>query len=166
MIQRGFSGSGSILLRIRRTCTVTVAGSCQSGDDCQTSCPPNVISERSAPGPLTEGTTSVEVAELLSLDDDALLDRFGAWYIPRREPRYLRRNALVVLGNVGDPASQEVRELVAQYVASPDPIERSHAVWAAERLGFDDLAGDPAGIESLLGDSAVGESPVGERGVG
>ena len=31
-----------------------------------------------------------------------LLARHGRWYIPRREARYLRRNALVVLGNVGD----------------------------------------------------------------
>ena len=37
VLHRGFSGSDSILLRMRRTCTVTVAGSCQSGDDCHTS---------------------------------------------------------------------------------------------------------------------------------
>ena len=108
-------------------------------DDCQTSCPPNVVAERSERGPLTTGVSSVEVSELLSLDDEALMERFGAWYIPRREPRYLRRNALVVLGNVGDPKSPEVYSLVERYVASDDEIEREHARWAANELGFDDL---------------------------
>ncbi len=108
-------------------------------DDCQTSCPPNILTERSSPSETTAGMTSVEVAELLSLDDAALMDRFGAWYIPRREPRYLRRNALVVLGNVGDPESSDVRALVERYVVSDDEIERSHAAWAAEQLGYEDL---------------------------
>lgn len=108
-------------------------------DDCQTSCPPNLVAERSDPGPLTSGVSSVEVSELLSLDDEALMERFGAWYIPRRQPRYLRRNALVVLGNVGDPESPEVFSLVEKYVASTDDIEREHAQWAASELGFDEL---------------------------
>ena len=105
-------------------------------DDCQTSCPPNVVAERHEPGPLSTGVTSVEVSELLSLDDEALLERFGVWYIPRREPRYLRRNALVVLGNVGDPDSPVVRELIDRYVGSDDEIEREHALWAAQQLGL------------------------------
>ena len=108
-------------------------------DDCQTSCPPNVVSERQMPPAPTIGTTAVAVGELLDCSDEELLDRFGAWYIPRREPRYLRRNALVVLGNVGDPADGNVRSLVERYVASPDEIESEHARWAAEQLGYDDL---------------------------
>ena len=44
----------------------------------------------------------VDVLDLLAATDDELLARHGRWYIPGREPRYLRRNALVVLGNVGD----------------------------------------------------------------
>lgn len=112
-------------------------------DDCQTSCPPNVVAERKDPGQMTAGVSSVEVSELLSLDDDELMARFGAWYIPRREARYLRRNALVVLGNVGDRSSSEVRTLVERYLASDDEIEREHALWAAEELGFDDLVAAP-----------------------
>ncbi len=105
-------------------------------DDCQTSCPPNVVAERQDGGPPTSGETSVLVSELLSLDDEALMDAFGAWYIPRREPRYLRRNALVVLGNIGDPESPLVRDLIATYVASDDDIEREHAQWAGAELGI------------------------------
>ena len=32
----------------------------------------------------------------------------GRWYIPGREPRYLRRNALIVLGKPGDPSDPAV----------------------------------------------------------
>ena len=98
-----------------------------------------MVAERADSGPLTNGVSSVEVFELLSLDDEALMERFGAWYIPRREARYLRRNALVVLGNVGDSTNPEVRALVEHYVASNDEIEREHAIWAAGELGYDDL---------------------------
>ena len=44
----------------------------------------------------------VPLLELLAPTDDELLARHGRWYIPGREPRWLRRNALVVLGNIGD----------------------------------------------------------------
>lgn len=110
-------------------------------DDCQSTCPPNLLHDRAEPPPATTGDVWVALQELLILDDAALLERFGVWYIPGREPRYLRRNALVVLGNVGDSASSEVRALVERYVASEDPIEKSHAEWAAEQLGYLDLLG-------------------------
>ena len=108
-------------------------------DDCQTACPPNVVSERKDVPEPTRGTTTAAVSELLTLDDDALLERFGAWYIPRREPRYLRRNALIILGNTADAGAPEVRELVERYVASDDEIERAHAIWAASQLGYADI---------------------------
>ncbi len=79
-------------------------------DDCQEVCPPNRRLDRggAAPpasaAPAGEGAqASVDVLDLLAATDDELLARHGRWYIPAREPRYLRRNALVVLGNVGDP---------------------------------------------------------------
>lgn len=108
-------------------------------DDCQTSCPPNMLADRRVQPEATSGVSSVAIEDLLELDDDALLARFGAWYIPRREARYLRRNALIVLGNIGDGADDRVRALIARFVRREDEIERSHAIWAADRLGFDDL---------------------------
>jgi len=79
------------------------------------------------------------VLELLACSDQELLERYGAWYIAKREPRYLRRNALVVLGNVGDAADPAVGDALATYRVDPDPMLAEHADWAAAQLG---LGGD------------------------
>lgn len=123
-------------------------------DDCQTSCPPNVIADRNLSPEETTGISAVAVQDLLGLDDEALMSRFGAWYIPRREARYLRRNALVVLGNVGDPHSPIVQQLIERHLCSEDEIERTHAIWAAHALGlghlFDHMTRDPANDPSPM----------------
>ncbi len=111
-------------------------------DDCQEVCPPNQrFGHRGgAPGTATDAPEAwVPVVELLAAADTDLLDRHGRWYIPRREPRWLRRNALVVLGNTGDPSDPAVASTLARYLADPDPVLRAHAVWAAARLGRRDL---------------------------
>jgi epoxyqueuosine reductase len=113
-------------------------------DDCQEVCPPNRRLDR---GSAAQGATpageraeaTVDVLDLLAASDDALMTRHGRWYIPARQPRYLRRNALVVLGNVGDPADPQVAAALAAALAAGDPLVRAHAVWAARRLGRDDL---------------------------
>ena len=80
-------------------------------DDCQEVCPPNRLTERrDEPAPTPPGRGRglgrdrpeawVPLLDLLAADDATLLARHGRWYIPRRDPRYLRRNALVALGNV------------------------------------------------------------------
>jgi epoxyqueuosine reductase len=110
-------------------------------DDCQEACPPNRVEERRAPPPPAEDSDEawVDVLDLLAASDEELLDRHGRWYIPRRQPRYLRRNALVVLGNVGDGSDPEVEEALRRALADADPLICSHAEWAARRLGRDDL---------------------------
>lgn len=124
-------------------------------DECQEVCPPNLRVDRldgSGPddpgpdGPDTEGGT-VDVLELLGATDDELLERHGRWYIPRRDPRYLRRNALVVLGNTApagrgsalDRVGRAVDEVLASYLRGPDELLAAHAAWAAIRLGRLDL---------------------------
>ncbi len=107
-------------------------------DDCQEVCPPNRVAlRRRADGPAADPW--VDVLGLLAASDAELMDRFGRWYIPNREPRYLRRNALVVLGNVGDGHAPEVAGALSAALNDPDPLVRGHAVWAARRLGRDDL---------------------------
>jgi epoxyqueuosine reductase len=105
----------------------------------------------------------VPVLELLAGSDAELLARFGRWYIPRRQPRYLRRNALVVLGNVGDGSAPAVEAALRRAVADPDPLLRAHGLWAAHRLGRHDLVDAALGREddpSVLADAAAWAGPV------
>ena len=62
--------------------------------------------------------------------DRTLLQRFEHFYIPRRSPRYLRRNALVALGNRRDPGTTGI---LSGYLGHPDPLLRIHAAWALGR---------------------------------
>jgi epoxyqueuosine reductase len=106
-------------------------------DDCQEVCPPNRRSPVRAPSGAERPWVALE--PLLDPDDDVVLAHAGRWYIPRREVRYVRRNALVVLGNVADGTDPTVAHLLRRYLRDPDPLLRGHAVWAARRLGREDL---------------------------
>lgn len=131
-------------------------------DDCQEACPPSRVSVSVNPGSPEVGDRSrpdgaplppgdwVELADLLTMTDEALLEGFGSWYIPRRDPRYLRRNALVVLGNVASGSASpsgvpcqlgtaDHRGLLRRYLADEDPLLVQHAAWAARRACADDL---------------------------
>jgi epoxyqueuosine reductase len=110
-------------------------------DECQDGCPVNKRAERRHPAPPAEEGTQVRVGvlTLLAADDAALEALIGRWYIPGRELRYVRRNALIVLGNTADGSDPRVEAALAGALGDPDPVVRSHAVWAAERLGRTDL---------------------------
>ncbi|HCB34197.1 MAG TPA: hypothetical protein DEP69_03265 [Acidimicrobiaceae bacterium] len=147
-------------------------------DDCQVVCPcndepspaagsagpaadassgaPHDWAARRGDNPLSvRGRTAIDVAEMLLASDDALTAAFGHWYIPRRRPEYLRRNALVVLGNTADAAAAPTREALRACLRDASPIVRSHAVWAAHRLGLGGLVAEvPAGL--LLADDPDG----------
>lgn len=110
-------------------------------DDCQEVCPPNRREERRRPAPASPAgdVPWVDLVELLNLDDGEILGRFGRWYIPGREPRYVRRNALIALGNVADGSRPEVVEVLRRVLGGSDAMLRSHAEWAALQLGRPDL---------------------------
>ena len=110
-------------------------------DDCQDCCPVNLRAQRreAPPDPEAGSEPTVDLLGLLRLDDTRLMELVGRWYIPQRQPRYVRRNALIVLGNTADPSDPGVAEVLRRALADPDPIVRAHAVWAAGRLGLVDL---------------------------
>jgi epoxyqueuosine reductase len=110
-------------------------------DDCQTSCPVNRLATRRHPAGPAEPSAqpAVDVIALLNASDAEILAEVGRWYIPGRQPRYVRRNALIVLGNTADPADPDVAATLRRALADSDPIVRAHAVWAAARLGRPDL---------------------------
>jgi len=121
-------------------------------DECQEVCPVG-RPERSADGTVDPGA-DVDVAEVLDAVDEDLMDRFGRWYIADRDPRYLRRNALVAMGNTGRGDDPGVERRLRRWLGDRDPLVRGHAVWAAVRLGRSDLldgvdASDPGGAEEL-----------------
>ena len=63
-----------------------------------------------------------------------MLAAHGRWYIPDRDPRYLRRNALVALGNRGGPDDSEVRAVLIEHRDGGDELLARHAAWALDRL--------------------------------
>ncbi len=100
-------------------------------DDCQEVCPPSRLVTRRAP----EGEpVSVDLVALATATDDDILAAHGHWYIPQRDPRYVRRNALIALGNTADPNSERVVSAVANHAASDDEMLAEHARWALDRL--------------------------------
>ncbi|MGB6059570.1 MAG: tRNA epoxyqueuosine(34) reductase QueG [Microthrixaceae bacterium] len=139
-------------------------------DDCQEVCPPSRRADRLQigtrppeappadptrdPGPGVEpepGPASaseprsgseawVDVEWILTANDDELLDSLGRWYIAKRDPNYLRRNALVVYGNsAGTHSSEQVESVLGQYLDGPDDMLAAHAAWAALNLGNRDV---------------------------
>ena len=113
-------------------------------DDCQEVCPPTIRFEKKSNVStvaisVKQPTAWVSVKKILTSDDESLIKEFGAWYIANRDPKWLRRNALIILGNIGDAKDALVLKLLKQYLSHADPVLRAHAVWAAARLGLDHL---------------------------
>lgn len=112
-------------------------------DDCQDVCPPNRVELRrreTVPAQAESERSWVPLLDLLAADDATLLARHGRWYIAGRDPRWLRRNALVALGNGADPGDGRVVRVLVEHLGHCDPILRAHAAWALRRFDRDDLA--------------------------
>jgi epoxyqueuosine reductase len=110
-------------------------------DECQQVCPINRLADRRDPPVRATGAVEAEVdlIDLIGSSDDTLLTTFGRWYFPNREPRYLRRNALVALGNVGDGRDPATEFALRRALDDIDPMIVEHAAWAAGRMGRSDL---------------------------
>jgi len=69
--------------------------------------------------------------DLLSMSDEEFRTAFKGSPMKRAKLRGLKRNAAVVLGNVG--SSDDVQSLVAA-LGDPEPLVREHVVWALARI--------------------------------
>ncbi len=110
-----------------------LGGSVYGCDICQDVCPWNRGIEKRREGePLPAGAEpTVSLVDWLEADGEALVERFERLYVPRNDPRYLRRNALVAAGNVG---GERERRAVERYADDADELVREHARWALTRL--------------------------------
>jgi len=100
-------------------------------DDCLDACPPGIRLLDSA----TDRRGMTDIRWLLTAPDQDLLDRFERWYIPKRDPKYVRRNALIVAGNSGDLT---LVDQIVPYLGHLSSIVRQHAAWALGHLGGSD----------------------------
>jgi epoxyqueuosine reductase QueG len=73
----------------------------------------------------------VSLRDWLERDGVELVSELERLYVPRKDPRWLRRNALVAAGNVG---GRELVPVVEGYAASGDEILRETAAWALARI--------------------------------
>jgi epoxyqueuosine reductase len=102
-------------------------------DICQDVCPWNRgVEKRRAADELPEDAQPhVRLVDWLREDGAELTERYDRLYVPKNHPRYLRRNALVALGNVGGP---EHRREVEPFLEDEDELLRAHAEWALAQL--------------------------------
>ena len=89
--------------------------------------PGGVPAEPSVGGPTrSTSPTDARVGSTCSICSQppttTLLERHGRWYIPDRAVRYLRRNALIVLGNTADGDDPEVELTLRTYLSHDDEL--------------------------------------------
>jgi epoxyqueuosine reductase len=99
-------------------------------DICQDVCPWNRgVEKRRADLPPEPG--SVSLVEWLTRDADELAADLDRLYVPANDPRWLQRNALVALGNVG---TDEHLEAVEAYTLADDEMLQETATWALAQI--------------------------------
>jgi epoxyqueuosine reductase len=102
-------------------------------DICQDVCPWNRGVERRRRGlPLPEDAVpNVSLVDWLERDGAELRNELDRLYVPRNDPRWLKRNALYALGNTG---SADALPLVDAIAAEGDEILGEAATWAGDRI--------------------------------
>jgi epoxyqueuosine reductase len=92
-------------------------------DICQDVCPWNRGVQRRRADSEPSRVGHIDLVEWL--ESDSLVQDYDRLYVPRNDAQFLRRNALVALGNVGGPEHVALLE---------EHTDDEHARWALERL--------------------------------
>ena len=100
-------------------------------DVCQEVCPWNRKPTRRDEA-TAEPLDALDLADLLTLDDEQFRQRFRKTPFWRARRRGILRNAAIVLGNQGDHAALDALEIA---LSDSEAIVRGSAAWALGRLG-------------------------------
>lgn len=100
-------------------------------DLCQEVCPVNRRAPVTREADFAPRHAYLDLAEVLAMDEARFRARFEGSPIRRARLEGLKRNACVVLGNLGDPRAVP---LLARALEDPSPLVRGHAAWALGRL--------------------------------
>lgn len=102
-------------------------------DICQDVCPWNrgIEGRRARQHAPNGAEATVSLVDWLEAEESELRHRYERLFFPRKDPRYLRRNALIAVGNSGDLSLAEIAE---RYAGGDDELLAEHAQWAVERL--------------------------------
>lgn len=117
-------------------------------DDCLTACPPG--SRLQAAVGTERGR--VDLLEVLRTADRPLRAGHAHFYVPRNQPRHLRRNAIVALGNNPTDGADLV---LAGLLGHPDPMLRGHAAWSLGEIGSRVAAAALEGRRTVEADADV-----------
>jgi epoxyqueuosine reductase len=102
-------------------------------DICQEACPWNRGVERRRASLPADPAAHVDLLAWLSEEEGASEDALRRLYVPRNDRRYLRRNALVALGNLAHPG-RGARARLRRYAEGEDELLAEHARWALRRV--------------------------------
>jgi epoxyqueuosine reductase len=102
-------------------------------DICQDVCPWNRgVEKRRADTSLpANAEPHVRLVDWLQDDDASLRQRYERLYVPKNDVRYLRRNALVALGNTGAVSDLA---LVEPFLSGDDELLLEQAEWSVARI--------------------------------
>jgi epoxyqueuosine reductase len=100
-------------------------------DICQDVCPWNRGVEKRRRDEPASPDGHVDLVDWLERDGRELVESLDRLYVPRNDPRWLRRNALVALGNTD---ATEHRDVLRRFAEGDDAMLAEHARWALERL--------------------------------
>ena len=103
-------------------------------DSCQDVCPPTIRLGITTKPKIVRAW--IPILQMLEMDDAQLLESVGQWYIADRNPMWVRRNLLIVLGNIGSASDEAVRNAIQKFCTHAEPMLRAHAIWSAARLGL------------------------------
>ena len=113
---------------IDRSLREAIGGRIYGCDDCLTACPAG----RPALGKVSGAVDALDPRSVLTLSDERLETLVEHWYVPSRSMRFVRRNALVALGNTGDESDLG---LLRRFLDHDDSLLRAHCAWAVGRIG-------------------------------